>query len=206
MLEAVRVRREGFSYRPFFSDFVTSYRAIAYPFTDEVVYCMHNVVCAYCILPTYCVYIRLCTKLASMHATWVTKRFGVYRCMYVHVCAFVYVVCVYTCVCIVCVYTCVCGVGCEADRGGLSGDPGKSRTDRLATGSKQGLPALLPRAQAAAATQRNGGWGHPYTEDVPWLPCQEKVSLSHACWSHLTHVYTLRSLLFMVTIFCELAV
>ena len=105
-----------------------------------------------------------------MHATWVTKRIGVYRCMYVHVCALC-----------VCVCVCVCGVGCEADRGGLSGDTGKSRTDRLATGSKQGLPALLPRAQAAAATQRNGGWGHPYTEDVPWLPSQEKVSYHLYC-------------------------
>ena len=36
MLEAVRVRREGYSYRPFFSDFVTSYRAVAYSFTEEV--------------------------------------------------------------------------------------------------------------------------------------------------------------------------
>ena len=36
MLEAVRVRREGYSYRPFFSDFVSSYRAVAYPFTEEV--------------------------------------------------------------------------------------------------------------------------------------------------------------------------
>ncbi|CAI8008952.1 Myosin-IIIa [Geodia barretti] len=35
MLEAVRVRREGYSYRPFFSDFVSSYRSVAYCFTDE---------------------------------------------------------------------------------------------------------------------------------------------------------------------------
>ncbi|CAI8008949.1 Myosin-IIIb [Geodia barretti] len=37
MLEAVRVRREGYSYRPFFSDFVSSYRSVAYCFTDEVI-------------------------------------------------------------------------------------------------------------------------------------------------------------------------
>ena len=36
MLEAVRVRREGFSYRPFFSDFFNCYRAVAYYFTDTV--------------------------------------------------------------------------------------------------------------------------------------------------------------------------
>ena len=36
MLETVRVRREGFAYRPFFSDFVTDYRQIAFKFTDKV--------------------------------------------------------------------------------------------------------------------------------------------------------------------------
>lgn len=36
MLEAVRVRREGFSYRPYFSDFFSSYRCLAYHFTDTV--------------------------------------------------------------------------------------------------------------------------------------------------------------------------
>ena len=191
MLEAVRVRREGFSYRPFFSDFVTSYRAIAYPFTDEVVYCMHN-----CMRILYTAYI-LCIHLTlyKIGLNWPQyMQLGslkglVYTdvCMYMCVhCVCVVCVCVCVCVCHVCrVCVCVlcvchvcrvCGVGCEADRGGLSGDPGESRTDRLATGSKQGLPALLPRAQAAAATQRNGGWGHPYTEDVPWLPSQGKVS------------------------------
>ena len=37
MLEAVRVRREGFAYRPFFSDFVHNYRSIAFKFTDKVI-------------------------------------------------------------------------------------------------------------------------------------------------------------------------
>ena len=41
MLEAVRVRKEGYSYRPFFSDFVSSYRSIAYHFTDEVCMCVY---------------------------------------------------------------------------------------------------------------------------------------------------------------------
>lgn len=36
MLEAVRVRREGFAYRPFFSCFFNMYRPIAYYFTDQV--------------------------------------------------------------------------------------------------------------------------------------------------------------------------
>lgn len=36
MLEAVRVRKEGFSYRPFFSDFVSDYKSIAFKFTDQV--------------------------------------------------------------------------------------------------------------------------------------------------------------------------
>jgi len=36
MLEAVRVRREGFAFRPFFSDFFNSYHSIAYRFTDPV--------------------------------------------------------------------------------------------------------------------------------------------------------------------------
>ena len=36
MLEAVRVRREGFSYRPFFSDFCDTYKCLAYDFTDTV--------------------------------------------------------------------------------------------------------------------------------------------------------------------------
>lgn len=36
MLEAVRVRREGFAYRPYFSDFFTGYRGLAYHYTDPV--------------------------------------------------------------------------------------------------------------------------------------------------------------------------
>ncbi len=36
MLEAVRVRREGFAYRPFFSTFFSTYRSLAYYFTDQV--------------------------------------------------------------------------------------------------------------------------------------------------------------------------
>ena len=36
MLEAVRVRREGYAYRPYFSDFFNSYRGIAYHYTDPV--------------------------------------------------------------------------------------------------------------------------------------------------------------------------
>ena len=36
MLEAVRVRREGFAYRPFFSDFVNDYKRLAYKLTDKV--------------------------------------------------------------------------------------------------------------------------------------------------------------------------
>ena len=36
MLEAVRVRREGYAYRPYFSDFFNSYRGIAYRYTDPV--------------------------------------------------------------------------------------------------------------------------------------------------------------------------
>ena len=36
MLEAVRVRREGFAYRPFFSDFFNDFRSISYYFTDKV--------------------------------------------------------------------------------------------------------------------------------------------------------------------------
>ena len=36
MLEAVRVRKEGFSYRPFFSDFCDAYTCLAYDFTDKV--------------------------------------------------------------------------------------------------------------------------------------------------------------------------
>ena len=36
MLEAVRVRREGYAYRPYFSDFFNSYRGIAYRYTDVV--------------------------------------------------------------------------------------------------------------------------------------------------------------------------
>ena len=36
MVEAVRVRKEGFSYRPYFSEFVQDYRTIAYLFTDTV--------------------------------------------------------------------------------------------------------------------------------------------------------------------------
>lgn len=40
MLEAVRVRKEGFAYRPYFSDFVRDYRNIAFKFTDTVLSCM----------------------------------------------------------------------------------------------------------------------------------------------------------------------
>lgn len=36
MLEAVRVRREGYAYRPYFSDFFNSYKGIAYRYTDIV--------------------------------------------------------------------------------------------------------------------------------------------------------------------------
>ena len=36
MLEAVRVRREGFAYRPFFSDFVRDYQSLVFKFTDKV--------------------------------------------------------------------------------------------------------------------------------------------------------------------------
>ncbi len=36
MLEAVRVRREGYAYRPFFSDFFQSYRTLAFNFTEKV--------------------------------------------------------------------------------------------------------------------------------------------------------------------------
>jgi hypothetical protein len=36
MLEAVRVRREGFSYRPYFSDFFNCYGCLAYHYTDAV--------------------------------------------------------------------------------------------------------------------------------------------------------------------------
>ena len=36
MLEAVRVRREGYAYRPYFSDFFNCYRGIAYKYTDSV--------------------------------------------------------------------------------------------------------------------------------------------------------------------------
>lgn len=42
MLEAVRVRREGFAYRPFFSDFFNTFRPLAYYFTDKV-----NIICTY---------------------------------------------------------------------------------------------------------------------------------------------------------------
>uniref|UniRef100_A0A1X7U738 non-specific serine/threonine protein kinase n=1 Tax=Amphimedon queenslandica TaxID=400682 RepID=A0A1X7U738_AMPQE len=37
MVEAVRVRKEGFSYRPYFSEFVQDYRTIAFLFTDTSV-------------------------------------------------------------------------------------------------------------------------------------------------------------------------
>lgn len=44
MLEAVRVRREGYAYRPYFSDFFNSYRGIAYRYTDVVsILLPHNV-------------------------------------------------------------------------------------------------------------------------------------------------------------------
>ncbi len=36
MLEAVRVRREGFSFRPHFSDFFNTYRSVAYYSLDKV--------------------------------------------------------------------------------------------------------------------------------------------------------------------------
>ena len=42
MLEAVRVRKEGFAYRPYFSDFVRDYRNIAFKFTDTVLSCMRT--------------------------------------------------------------------------------------------------------------------------------------------------------------------
>ena len=38
MLEAVRVRREGFAYRPYFSDFFNTYRGLAFYYTDAVSY------------------------------------------------------------------------------------------------------------------------------------------------------------------------
>ena len=36
MLEAVRVRREGYAYRPYYSDFFNCYRGIAFRFSDLV--------------------------------------------------------------------------------------------------------------------------------------------------------------------------
>ncbi len=45
MLEAVRVRREGFAYRPFFSDFVNDYKRLAYRLTDKVV--LVSLLCIY---------------------------------------------------------------------------------------------------------------------------------------------------------------
>ena len=36
MLEAVRVRREGYAYRPYFSDFFNNYKGIAFRFSDMV--------------------------------------------------------------------------------------------------------------------------------------------------------------------------
>ena len=36
MVEAVRVRREGYAFRPYFSDFTYEFRGIAYKYTDEV--------------------------------------------------------------------------------------------------------------------------------------------------------------------------
>lgn len=36
MLEAIRVRKEGYAYRPFFSDFVYDYRSLAFHYTDKV--------------------------------------------------------------------------------------------------------------------------------------------------------------------------
>lgn len=43
MLEAVRVRKEGFAYRPFFSDFVKDYGNLVFKFTDKVIcgHCRH---------------------------------------------------------------------------------------------------------------------------------------------------------------------
>ena len=38
----------------------------------------------------------------------------------------------------------------------MSGDPGESRFDRLATGSQPGIPALLPRAATAATPEDHG--------------------------------------------------
>ena len=36
MVEAVRVRRQGYAFRPFFSDFTNEFRAIAFNFTERV--------------------------------------------------------------------------------------------------------------------------------------------------------------------------
>lgn len=36
MVEAVRVRREGYAYRPYFSDFFNGYRGLAFLYTDAV--------------------------------------------------------------------------------------------------------------------------------------------------------------------------
>lgn len=40
MVEAIRVRRQGYSFRPFFSDFVREFHGIAYKFTEEVCVCV----------------------------------------------------------------------------------------------------------------------------------------------------------------------
>ena len=36
MVEAVRVRRQGYAFRPFFSDFTREFGGIAYNFTEQV--------------------------------------------------------------------------------------------------------------------------------------------------------------------------
>ena len=75
MLEAVRVRREGYSYRPFFSDFVTSYRAVAYSFTEEV-QCVH-------------VHVRIHMYMYIIHVLYICHActfVDPVTCVFVHVC------------------------------------------------------------------------------------------------------------------------
>ena len=59
MLETVRVRREGFAYRPFFSDFVTDYRQIAFKFTDKVMILKIKLLKCYSLLIFYRVFVHL---------------------------------------------------------------------------------------------------------------------------------------------------
>ena len=40
MVEAIRVRRQGYSFRPFFSDFIREFRGIAFKYTEEVCLCV----------------------------------------------------------------------------------------------------------------------------------------------------------------------